>query len=117
MELFTQPSVLRRQQTADRALLGQVGWLLFSECDLSDGIKAIAMERYKNLSGRSGVRGFELGDDQIVVIFNDGGSYLYDSVSPGPGPVSEMKELAQAGEGLNSFISRFVKKSYRRKLG
>jgi len=49
------------------------------------------MNRYENLSGRSGIRSYEITYEQ-------------------------MKLLAQSGTGLNSYISRVIKKSYAEKL-
>jgi len=74
------------------------------------------VERYKNFGGDSGVIAYELGDGSITVQFNDGSIYLYTSQSTGPGNLAEMQRLAQAGEGLNSFISRVVRKGYADKL-
>jgi hypothetical protein len=74
------------------------------------------MERYKNLGGASGVSAYEVGDDSIKVQFNDGSLYLYNYQSTGSNDIEQMKRLAIAGRGLNSFISRVVKKRYASKL-
>lgn len=73
------------------------------------------MERYKNLGGDSGVVGFEIGEDSITVKFSDGWLYLYDSQRPGKAHVEQMKALAVAGRGLNSYISKTIKKNFARK--
>ncbi len=73
------------------------------------------METYQNLSGRSGVAEYECGADFIRVRFNDGGQYLYDNSRPGAVKVQQMQGLARAGQGLNSLISREIKKNYARK--
>lgn len=73
------------------------------------------MERYKNLGGDSGVVGYELGADQIRVQFKDGATYLYTYGSAGANYIEQMKRLATAGQGLNSFISTTVRKLYARK--
>ena len=72
------------------------------------------MERYKNLSGDSNVVAYELGQGSITVQFATGThrTYLYDSVRPGPAMVTEMRRLAVAGRGLNSYIGRVVKGGY-----
>jgi len=70
------------------------------------------MLKYRNLSGQSGIVGYELHFTHIVVHFNDGRWYRYDGQKPGPQVVARMKQLAAEGIGLNSFISRVVKKSY-----
>ena len=41
------------------------------------------MERYKNLSGESGVVAYEIDSDSIKVEFEDGGLYLYKYTSTG----------------------------------
>ena len=74
------------------------------------------MARYKNLGGNSGVIEYEIDDDSIVVTFRDGSMYLYNSSRPGRAAVDKMKQLAQRGRGLNSYISRTIRKNYARKL-
>lgn len=74
------------------------------------------MEHYKNLGGNSGVTAYEIGEDSIKVQFRDGALYLYDYQSAGRSNIEHMKELAMAGRGLNSFISRVVRKGYASKL-
>ncbi len=75
------------------------------------------MAQYKNLSGRSNVESYEIHEDTITVRFMSGSfrNYLYDSRSPGSVMVEEMKQLAEAGIGLNSYISTVVKSRYSRK--
>lgn len=74
------------------------------------------MERYKNLGGNSGISAYEIGDDSITVQFSDGGVYLYTNSSAGVANIETMKRLARAGEGLNSYIQRHVRKDYKEKL-
>lgn len=74
------------------------------------------MHRYKNLSGQSNVVFYEFGSDFIKVQIGDGSVYLYNTQSTGSADITEMQRLAVAGSGLNSFISRVVKKRYARKL-
>jgi hypothetical protein len=74
------------------------------------------MENYLNLHRNSGVASFEIGDNFIIVEFNDHSQYLYNYASCGAGCVEQMKSLAIAGAGLNSYISRTVKKLYASKL-
>jgi hypothetical protein len=75
------------------------------------------MERYRNLSGDSGVYAFETGSDYIVVQFIKGGSYLYTYRSAGRANIEQMKALAGRGAGLGTFINRNVSKSYEQKIG
>lgn len=74
------------------------------------------MERYKNLGGNSNVHSFEIAPNAILVMFNDNSVYLYNYGSPGATDVEEMKRLAIAGQGLNSYIGRVVGKRYASKL-
>lgn len=65
------------------------------------------MVPYANRSGESGVLAFEIGTDYILVEFKSGKEryYRYTYASAGEDAIETMKELALAGEGLNSFIS------------
>ncbi len=74
------------------------------------------MERYANVDGDSSVAGYECTADAIMVEFTDGSQYLYTHASCGADNCERMKELAAAGEGLNSFIMRHVRKGYERRL-
>ena len=74
------------------------------------------MERYKNLGGDSGVVAYEIGDDSITVQFHDGWKYLYTNQSTGVNDVAQMKSLAISGQGLNSFISRIIRKRFASKF-
>jgi hypothetical protein len=66
------------------------------------------MHPYANRSGRSGVRAFEIGPAFVRVRFVDGSLYRYDERVPGRELLTQMKALALAGLGLNSFISRSI---------
>lgn len=74
------------------------------------------MERYKNIGGDSGVAAYEIGQGSITVQFKDDAVYLYNNQSAGNANLTEMQRLAAAGQGLNSFISRVVRKDYAQKL-
>ena len=75
------------------------------------------MERYKNLSGDSGVVAFEPGADFIWIEFVDGARYLYTYARTGARNVEHMKQLARKGQGLSAFISanHAVRTGYERK--
>lgn len=73
------------------------------------------MERYLNLSGDSGIAGYELGDDFILVQFKGGATYRYGSVKPGQYHVDRMKAHAIAGRGLATYISQNVGDLYESK--
>ena len=74
------------------------------------------MERYKNLGGDSGVSHYEISDSAIKIQFKDGAMYLYNNNKPGLSYVEQMKILALRGQGLNSLISRAIRKNYAAKL-
>ncbi|MFK7087540.1 hypothetical protein AAFM71_01890 [Chromobacterium violaceum] len=67
---------------------------------------------YKNLGGDSGVSAYDIEADQIVVQFTSGKIYKYSYASAGYSNVEEMKRLAYAGRGLNTFIQRHVRLLY-----
>lgn len=75
------------------------------------------MSPYKNLSGKSNIESYEITDNSITVKFKSGRyrNYLYDSYRPGKKIVDTMKELANQGRGLNSFIVTTVKSRFIRK--
>jgi len=74
------------------------------------------MKRYRNLSGESGVVAYEVGTDSIAIEFVDGRTYLYTAASAGADNIARMQQLAQAGRGLSTFISRVVKDHYARRF-
>lgn len=70
------------------------------------------MERYKNLGGDSGVAYYEIGSESITVQFTTGATYLYNYRSSGQHHIEQMKSLAIACHGLNSYIKRHVNRGY-----
>jgi hypothetical protein len=74
------------------------------------------MERYKNLGGDSGVSSYEIAGESITVQFTTGVTYLYNYQSAGRQHVEQMKTLAVAGHGLNSYIKKHVNRGYAAKL-
>jgi hypothetical protein len=65
------------------------------------------MEPYKSKSGKdSGVVGYELGNDYIIVEFKTGDVYKYTYESAGIEIIEEMKRRAKANNGLSTFISQ-----------
>lgn len=74
------------------------------------------MQNYQNSGGNSGVYAYEIGPDYITVKFS-GNQKLYTySYNGGAGRenVENMKELAEKGSGLNSYINKYVKDLYDR---
>lgn len=71
------------------------------------------MRRYKNRSGRSGIQAFESGPEFIRIRFRDEDLiYIYNYTQPGKTDVEVMKRLAEAGRGLSTYISRYVRERY-----
>ena len=70
------------------------------------------MKRYKDINGDSGVYGYEIGNDYIIVQFKTGALYTYSYSKAGKDNVEMMKKLAELGDGLNSFINKYVKLLY-----
>jgi hypothetical protein len=73
------------------------------------------MQPYRNITGSSGVTAYEIGEDFITIEFSDGSVYRYTYASAGQENVERMKGLAEAGQGLNTFISTTVSKLFERK--
>ncbi len=70
------------------------------------------MKRYRNLDGQSGVVAYAITGDAIAVKFQGGDTYDYTHVKPGRRHVDNMKLLAEAGQGLATYISRYVRDDY-----
>lgn len=73
------------------------------------------MERYKNLSGKSNIHSYQIDNESITILFNDGWFYSYSNTSAGFSNIDQMQLLAKNGFGLNSFIMRHVRKLYAKK--
>lgn len=69
-----------------------------------------------DLSGDSAVTGYEIGARSIAVEFQGDRVYEYTYASAGAASVERMKELARAGRGLSTFISRVVREKYARRV-
>ena len=74
------------------------------------------MKPYRDLSGKSGVASYEAGKGFIRVRFVNDELYEYTDATPGRLHVTNMQALAEAGLGLSTYISRFVRDRYARKL-
>jgi len=78
------------------------------------------MQTYHNTSGHSGIAAYEYDDDSITVRFKRPGdsgatTYVYTSESAGAREVAQMKKMANAGVGLNTFINQHVRGQYASK--
>jgi hypothetical protein len=65
------------------------------------------VQPYPDLSGKSGVTGYELGPDYILVEFRTGKRYRYSHARAGQVHVERMKRLAVAGRGLSCYIGKY----------
>ena len=74
------------------------------------------MQRYRNQDGHSGVVAYEQGEGWIRVRFVGGETYEYTDAVTGAEHVRNMQMLAQAGEGLATYVSKFVHDAYARRL-
>ena len=70
------------------------------------------MRPYGGHAKSHGVVGYELGPDSIDVEFTSGWIYRFSYDKPGALRVEHMKELAESGRGLSTFISKHVKNRY-----
>lgn len=74
------------------------------------------MKPYPNHSGKAGVRAYHSAFNYIDVEFADGSIYRYNYNVTGKSEVEGMKQLAEAGEGLTTFINQYVRDRYAMKL-
>jgi hypothetical protein len=72
--------------------------------------------QYADLDGNSSIVGFDEDIDSISVYFSDGSAYVYCEAVVGRSCLEYMKELAEAGRGLNSYIMHYVRFSYSRRF-
>lgn len=71
------------------------------------------MEKYRNSGGDSGVSAYEIGSDYIIVKFSGTArTYRYSYRKAGQKHVESLKQLAQSGSGLNSYINKHVRDLY-----
>lgn len=64
------------------------------------------MKPYKDKNGDTGISAYDYGDDWIKVQFKGGKIYEYQASKTGQAHITTMKALADAGDGLNSYIMR-----------
>ena len=73
------------------------------------------MKNYANLSGKSNVKAYEIGDDFISVKFiGNEKIYVYSYSSAGIQNVDHAKQLAEYGSGLNSHIMLNMKDDFEK---
>ena len=76
----------------------------------------VDLQPYATRGQAAGVRAYALLPGGLLVQFQSGEGYLYDETSPGPKHVQRMSELAIAGRGLSTYISRYVHQRYAGKF-
>ena len=74
------------------------------------------MQRYKSNNRDTGVSAYLPGKDYIDIQFRDGRTYRYSYKKPGNVAVNKMKRLAAEGKGLTTYINKYVRENYERKL-
>jgi len=74
------------------------------------------MEPYKNNSGSSKVKAYELRPEGISVEFANGEVYNYNYQHTGKRHVENMKQLAETGEGLGTYIDVVAKYGYAKQV-
>jgi hypothetical protein len=70
---------------------------------------------YKNISEESGVIAYELLAEGIRIQFITKDVYYYSYSAPGKEHVEKMKELAEKGRGLATYISQKIRKNFDHK--
>jgi len=76
----------------------------------------LPMQTYKNQGGDSSISRFQIDTDELLVEFDNGDKYLYNRIRPGVIHVRQMQQLAELGQGLNSYIKQYVNKNFYQKL-
>jgi hypothetical protein len=64
------------------------------------------MKTYKDIDKDSGITAYDYGDVWIKIQFKSGQIYEYYASKIGQAHISAMKTMADAGEGLNSYIRK-----------
>jgi len=70
------------------------------------------MRQYGGHTRKHGVFAFEIQPDAIEVEFTSGWVYRFSYKRTGTTRVERMKQLAESGHGLSTFINRHVRNRY-----
>ncbi|MDR3048819.1 MAG: hypothetical protein LBV16_03130 [Elusimicrobiota bacterium] len=71
------------------------------------------MKQYLNLNGKSGIEAYEIGDTYVAIKFKKTNKiYTYSYHLAKKHNVDNMKNLAEKGQGLNSYIMKNVRNLY-----
>lgn len=69
------------------------------------------MQRYRDRDNDSGAQYYEPGPTYIKIKFKSSSKvYEYTYAKEGQRHIENMKRLAQAGDGLNSYINKHIRK-------
>ena len=71
--------------------------------------------RYADIGSDSGIDSYAYGEDFVQIKFKTGEVFEYTTKSAGSANIKKLIKLAEAGDGLNTFLSRNVRKKYSRK--
>ncbi len=69
-------------------------------------------QSYRKVRGASGVVAYAFVDDAMHIQFRNGDVYVYTPAATGRLHLKVMRQLARAGAGLSTYISRQVKNRY-----
>lgn len=77
------------------------------------------MKPYRNLSGDSGVVGYEIGRNYIRIRFSSNDDYTYEAGRVGRKHLAELQRRAAAGRGLATYINAHpeVRNGFSRRIG
>jgi hypothetical protein len=67
------------------------------------------MQQYGGHQKKHGVLAYQIGPDSIDVEFTSGWVYHFSYQKPGALRVEHMKQLAESGHGLSTFINKHVR--------
>ena len=70
------------------------------------------MTPYRGNPKKHGVLAYEIQAEAIDIEFTSGWIYRFSYEKPGALRVERMKELAESGQGLSTFISKHVKNRF-----
>lgn len=63
------------------------------------------MKHYTDRDNNSNIQGYDYEEGWIKIYFKDNSEYLYTINSAGVYNIQQMQQLADHGDGLNSFIN------------
>ena len=70
------------------------------------------MQPYGGHHKKHGVQAYEIGPESIDIEFGSGWVYRISYHKPGPNRVEHMKQLAESGQGLTTFINKHVRNRF-----